>query len=170
MLLNYSYKLWPTTLHYSPPKTANVHNYKINLGLFSRCSESRSGVTTKCEARRRVRIENEDENEEDEGYGYNEEIGMLELYSQSARGEALLVTALVDGQQVEVLIFKGFSSCLSYQTSPDPSTSVLPQRAEIMSIDRIRGPFHPNNIDYIEKGLTWETFSNRLYIRANNME
>lgn len=52
----------------------------------------------------------EDEAKEDEGdgeeYGHNEEIAMLELYSQSARGEALLVHALVDGEEVEVLIYK----------------------------------------------------------------
>uniref|UniRef100_A0A803MTK1 DUF7734 domain-containing protein n=1 Tax=Chenopodium quinoa TaxID=63459 RepID=A0A803MTK1_CHEQI len=109
-------------------------------------------------ARRRVRYDKEDY----ESYGYNEEIAILEMYSQSARGEALLVTAMVDDQQVEVLIFKGFSSCLSYGTSPDPSKSVLPQRARIMSIDRIKGPFNPNNIEYIEKGLTWETFKSRF--------
>ncbi|KAL2894997.1 Histidinol-phosphate aminotransferase [Bienertia sinuspersici] len=111
-----------------------------------------------CRARRRIRYEDE---EDDDG-GYNEEIAMLEMYSQSARGEALLVTAMVDDQLVEVLIFKGFSSCLSYGTSPDPSKSVLPQRAIIKSIDRIRGPFNPTNIEYIEKGLTWEKFRSRL--------
>lgn len=48
-----------------------------------------------------------DEEEDDEhSSGYNEEIAMLEMYSQSARGEALLVTAMVDDQEVEVLIFK----------------------------------------------------------------
>ncbi|KAK9748410.1 hypothetical protein RND81_02G055100 [Saponaria officinalis] len=165
MLLNYSYKLWPT-LHFSPPKTTNVHNYNSNLKLFSRF-ESNILIPTKCKARRRVRIETEDENEEDEGFGYNEEIGMLELYSQSARGEALLVTALVDGQEVEVIIFKGFSSCLSYQTSPDPWKSVLPQRAEIKCIDRVRGPFDPDNIHYIEKGLTLHTFISRFNIPTN---
>ncbi|KNA25689.1 hypothetical protein SOVF_004290 [Spinacia oleracea] len=84
------------------------------------------------------------------------------MYSQSARGEALIVTAMVDDQQAEVLIFKGFSSCLSYKTSPDPSTSVLPKRAIIKLIDRIKGPFDPNNIDYIEKGLTFQTFTSRI--------
>ncbi|XP_021754693.1 uncharacterized protein LOC110720004 isoform X2 [Chenopodium quinoa] len=119
---------------------------------------SQSNSTNFHGARRRVRYDKEDY----ESYGYNEEIAILEMYSQSARGEALLVTAMVDDQQVEVLIFKGFSSCLSYGTSPDPSKSVLPQRARIMSIDRIKGPFNPNNIEYIEKGLTWETFKSRF--------
>ena len=61
-----------------------------------------------CGARRRVRYEDEDEDDErgEEEHGYNEEIAKLELYSQSARGEAFLVHALVDEQEVEVLIFK----------------------------------------------------------------
>ena len=62
-------------------------------------------LSIRCRARRRVRYEDEDEGEEDE-YGHNAEIAMLELYSQSARGEALLVHAMVDDQDVEVLIFK----------------------------------------------------------------
>ncbi|KDP38122.1 hypothetical protein JCGZ_04765 [Jatropha curcas] len=112
--------------------------------------------------RRSVRYEEEDEEDGEEEYGHNEEIAMLELYSQSSREEALLVHAFVDDQEVEVLIFKGFSSCLSYKTSPDPSRSVLPARAVIKSIDRIKGPFDPSNIEYLEKGLTWEAFKTRL--------
>ncbi|KAF2305627.1 hypothetical protein GH714_007122 [Hevea brasiliensis] len=84
------------------------------------------------------------------------------MYTQSAREEALLVQAVVDEQEVEVLIFKGFSSSLSYETSPDPSRSVLPARAVIKSIDRIKGPFDPSNVEYIEKGLTWESFKTRF--------
>ncbi|XWS69398.1 hypothetical protein CRYUN_Cryun04dG0175700 [Craigia yunnanensis] len=116
-----------------------------------------------CGARRRLRYEDEDDESGEEEHGYNEEIAMLELYSQSARGEALIVHALVDDEQeVEVLIFKGFSSCLSYGTSPDPSRSVIPARAVIKSIDRIKGPFDPSNIEYIEKGLKWDYFKTRL--------
>ena len=59
----------------------------------------------RCRARRRVRYEEEEEGEEDE-YEHNAEIAALELYSQIARGEALLVQAMVDDQDVEVLIFK----------------------------------------------------------------
>ncbi|XAR72186.1 hypothetical protein NMG60_11018739 [Bertholletia excelsa] len=118
--------------------------------------------STSCRARRRVRYNEDDEDEEEEEYGHNAEIAMLELYSQSARDEALLVTAEVDKQEAEVLIFKGFSSCLSYSTSPDPTRGVLPARAVIKSIDRIKGPFDPSNIHYLEKGLSWETFKTRL--------
>ncbi|XP_055827017.1 uncharacterized protein LOC129895334 [Solanum dulcamara] len=113
-------------------------------------------------ARRRATYDDEDEDEDDN----NLELAMLEFYSQSVRNEALLVKALVDEEEVEVLIFKGFSSCLSYRTSPDPSKSVLPSRAVIKCIDRIKGPFDPSNIVYLEKGLTVEAFKDRILPRA----
>ncbi|MCD9640569.1 hypothetical protein HAX54_025937 [Datura stramonium] len=121
-----------------------------------------------CHARRRV-IYDDDDDDDDEEYGHNNnnvELEMLEFYSQSVRNEALLVKALVDEEEVEVLIFKGFSSCLSYRTSPDPSKSVLPARAVIKCIDRIKGPFDPSNIVYLEKGLTMEDFKDRIHPRA----
>lgn len=62
-------------------------------------------LRTRCSARRRVRYEEADD-DADEDYGHNEEIAMLELYSQSAREEALLVKAILDEKEVEVLIFK----------------------------------------------------------------
>ncbi|KAH9625442.1 hypothetical protein KSS87_023309 [Heliosperma pusillum] len=165
MLLNYSYKLCHI-LHFSPltppPTTTThvkVHCIKNNLNVISSFETRNDATLSCCKARRRARVDIEDDNED---FGYNEEIGILEFYSQSNREEALLVNALVDDQEVEVLIFKGYSSCLSYKTSPDPSKSVLPQRAVIRSIDRIRGPFDPTNIDYIEKGLTWESFRSRI--------
>ncbi|KAI8560736.1 hypothetical protein RHMOL_Rhmol04G0279600 [Rhododendron molle] len=131
-------------------------NGALKLGtkrvLSNRCRSSR----------RRVRYNDDDEDEEDEEYGYNAEIAMLEFYSQSARDEALMVRALVDEEEAEVLIFRGFSSSLSYRTSPDPSRSILPARAVIKSIDRVRGPFDPSNIEYLEKGLTWDAFKSRL--------
>lgn len=52
-------------------------------------------------ATRRVRYD-----EEDEDYGYNEELAMLESYTQLAKDEILFVQATVDEEQVEVLIFK----------------------------------------------------------------
>lgn len=60
---------------------------------------------TKCNARRR-KIYEDDAEEEEEEYGYNEEIAMLEAYTESARNEALLVKAMVDEEEAEVLIFK----------------------------------------------------------------
>ncbi|XP_059282383.1 uncharacterized protein LOC132036146 [Lycium ferocissimum] len=116
-----------------------------------------------CRARRRVIYDDDDEEEDKEnGHNNNVELALLEFYSESVRNEALIVKALVDEEEVEVLIFKGFSSCLSYRTSPDPSKSVLPARAVIKCIDRIKGPFDPSNIVYLEKGLTVEAFKERI--------
>ncbi|XP_044491060.1 uncharacterized protein LOC123215068 [Mangifera indica] len=131
-------------------------NFTINKALFS-SRQQISMRSTCCGARRRVRYE-----EDEEEYEHNEEIAMLEIYTQSARGEALLVKALVDEREEEVLIFRGFSSSLSGRTSPDPSKSVVPARAVIKSIDRIKGPFDPSNIEYIEKHIQWKAFKPRL--------
>ncbi|XP_072991997.1 uncharacterized protein [Typha latifolia] len=118
-----------------------------------------------CLARRRVRYEDEEEGKEE--YGFNTEIAMLESYSESARNEAFLVQATVDSEEEMVLIFKGFSSCLRSRTASDPSRSVLPARAMIKSIDVIKGPFDPNNIEYLEQGLAWEAFRSRLQVNNN---
>ncbi|XP_065857231.1 uncharacterized protein [Euphorbia lathyris] len=115
-----------------------------------------------CASAARRRIVTYDEDEDEDEYGHNEEIAMLESYSLSATDEALIVQAVVDDQQVEVVIFKGYSSSLTYKTSSDPSRSVIPGRAVIRSIDRIKAPFHPSNIHYLEKGLSWESFKSRF--------
>ncbi|RID60293.1 hypothetical protein BRARA_F03457 [Brassica rapa] len=120
---------------------------------------ARASKPLRCSARRRVRDDGEDE---DETYGYNEEIAMLETYSQTCRDEALIVTAKVDGEEVEVLIFKGFSSCLSGETAVDPARSVLPERAVITKIDRVRGPFDPSQIHYIQRGLSFQAFKETM--------
>ncbi|KAJ4959979.1 hypothetical protein NE237_019889 [Protea cynaroides] len=130
--------------------TVNVLNLQ-NLGIRS----------VRCTATRR-RIRYEEDEDDDEDYGHNSDITMLESYSESIRDEVLLVRAMLDDQEEEVLIFKGFSSCLSYRTSPDPSQSVLPARAVIKSINRIKGPYNPSNVEYIEKDITWEAFRSRL--------
>ncbi|XP_076919875.1 uncharacterized protein LOC143580826 [Bidens hawaiensis] len=113
--------------------------------------------STRCWAGRR-QVRYEDEDEDDKEYGHNEEITVLEFYTQVAKEEALLVKAVVDDQPVELLVFKGFSSSLSSGTSFDPTKSILPARAVIQSIDRVKGPFDPSNIDYIEKNLQVEAF------------
>ncbi|KAI0507150.1 hypothetical protein KFK09_013270 [Dendrobium nobile] len=119
-----------------------------------------------CRARRRVIRYEEDNNvieeeEEEEEDGYNEEIAMLESYTESAGSEVLLVGATVDGAVEQVLIFKGYSSSLSSRTAIDPSKCVLPAKAIIQSIDVIKGPFNPSCIKYLEKGLTLDDFISR---------
>ncbi|CAA6664281.1 unnamed protein product [Spirodela intermedia] len=59
-------------------------------------------------------------------------------------------------------LVQGFSSLLSSGTSPDPARSVLPARAVVQSVDVVRGPFDPSNIEYLERGLSWGLFKARL--------
>ncbi|KAI3729663.1 hypothetical protein L6452_18326 [Arctium lappa] len=150
--------LFPPTSHNVNTTTTSIFTIgrKISysgkpLKLIGR-SHQVSG--TWCRARRQIRYD--DENEEE--YENNEEIAMLEFYSQVAKNEALLVKAVVDDEEVEILIFKGFSSNLSSGTSFDPTRSILPAKAVIKCIDRVKGPFDPSNIDYVEKNLTVEAF------------
>ncbi|XP_051148889.1 uncharacterized protein LOC127263739 [Andrographis paniculata] len=110
-------------------------------------------------ARRRIRDDGGKEEEESE---YNEEIALLEAYTQAVKDEVLIVRAAVDDEEVEVVVFKGFSSCLSYETSSDPSRSVIPARAVIGSVDRVKGPFDPSNVEYIERGLSFHQIKTRL--------
>ncbi|WJX16774.1 hypothetical protein P8452_06763 [Trifolium repens] len=142
----------------------NIPFHNVNLCCdFKEYLSNKRGTSLWCGARRQVRYQDEDEDGDgDDEYGHNEEISKLEFYSQSARGEALIVHALVDQNEVEVLIFKGFSSSLSYGTSPDPTRSILPARAVITSIDRIKGPFDPANIEYLQKDVPWEEFKTNL--------
>ncbi|KAL9454151.1 hypothetical protein AB3S75_009701 [Citrus x aurantiifolia] len=144
----------------SANSTVNFTNIDKSLKLIRNYRRVMLMRNFRCRVRRRVRYEDDEEDEEE--YGHHEEIAALELYSLSARGEALLVRAVLDDRDFEVLVFKGFSSSLSHGTSPDPSKSVLPARAVIKSIDRIKGPFDPSNIEYIEKDLQWEAFKGRL--------
>ncbi|GJM96392.1 hypothetical protein PR202_ga13220 [Eleusine coracana subsp. coracana] len=114
-----------------------------------------------CRVRRRVRYEEDDE-EDDEEWGHNEDLASLERYSEDARDQALLVKARVDDEVEVVLVFRGFSSSLSGITATDPSMSVLPERAIIQSVDVVKGPFDPNNIEYLEKAVEWNDFKSRL--------
>jgi hypothetical protein len=59
-------------------------------------------------------------------------------------------------------VSQGFSSSLSGGTAADPSRSILPERAIIQSVDVVKGPFDPNNIEYLEKGVEWDDFKSRL--------
>jgi len=59
-------------------------------------------------------------------------------------------------------VSQGFSSSLSGGTAADPARSILPERAIIQSVDVVKGPFDPNNIEYLEKGVEWDDFKSRL--------
>ncbi|KAK9115117.1 hypothetical protein Syun_021914 [Stephania yunnanensis] len=138
------------------------------LGSEQRADPVRFRADIKFRDRVVRRLMRYDEDKEEDEFENNYDIVTLESYTEYKMNEALLVRAMVDNQEEQVLIFKGFSSSLSYGTSPDPSRSVLPARAVITSIDRVKGPFDPSNIEYIEKGLTLDAFKNRLQPNVPN--
>ncbi|KAL1357287.1 hypothetical protein HN51_009224 [Arachis hypogaea] len=151
--------LFPFSIPCSP-KDITIHDVNLSCPLRILDLNHRRGSSLLCAARRQVRYQDGDI--DDDEYGHNKEIAMLELYSQSARDEVLFVHAIVDQEEVDVLIFKGLSSSLSYSTSPDLTRSILPERAVIKTIDRIKGPFDPNNIVYLQKDVPWEDFKTNL--------
>lgn len=80
----------------------------------------------------------------------------LEQYTLKRPSEVLLVCVRVDGEDDQVAIFKGFSSSLMRPTAFDPDVPVLAETAEIVSIDRLQGPYTPQSPRYIQQGLTVE--------------
>jgi hypothetical protein len=78
----------------------------------------------------------------------------LEQYTMKYPREVLIVHARVAGEPEQVAIFKGFSSSLMHPTAFDPDVPVLPETAEIESIDRLQGPFNPQAPRYIQQGLS----------------
>ncbi|MBD2039968.1 hypothetical protein [Microcoleus sp. FACHB-672] len=81
----------------------------------------------------------------------------LEKYTAKRPQEVLIVTAEIEGEADQIAIFKGFSSSLMRPTAFDPEVSVLPDQATILTIDRLASPYNPNNPQYIQQGLSWET-------------
>ncbi|MBD0268359.1 MAG: hypothetical protein ICV77_08700 [Cyanobacteria bacterium Co-bin8] len=82
----------------------------------------------------------------------------LEQYTLKRPQEVLLVAAEVAGEADQILVFRGFSSSLMRPTAFDPDVPVLPEEAVISSIDRLLGPYNPSNPQYLEQGVSWETF------------
>ena len=126
MLKHFQSGSWTMLVYFPPTLPCYSHPKVTSFETESRCSGACSafkafsnvfkpGVyssTTRCAARRRVRYDvDEDDGDEDEEEEHNKEIALLELYSQSVRGEALIVHAMVDDQPVEVLIFKVCAYC-----------------------------------------------------------
>lgn len=73
-----------------------------------------------------------------------------------------MVMAEVSGEADQVVIFRGFSSSLMRPTAFDPDVPVLPEDSDIQSIDRLAGPYSPEDPRYLEQTITWEAFSQRL--------
>lgn len=81
-------------------------------------------------------------------------IQVLETYSQQNPQEVLIVTAKDNNEEVEIMIFKGFSSNLSGSTAFDPDLPILSPNAQIIKLDRAYSPYNPHNPQYIQQGLT----------------
>jgi hypothetical protein len=77
----------------------------------------------------------------------------LEQYTIKRPQEVLLVNAEVEGEEDQVMVFKGFSSSLMRPTAIDPDVPVLPNDAKVLLVDRLHGPYEPNNPTYIEQGI-----------------
>jgi hypothetical protein len=87
----------------------------------------------------------------------NNSIGKrLEQYTIKRPQEVLLVTAEIAGEHDKIVVFKGFSSSLMRPTAFDPDVTVLPDEAQILSIDRIGSPYNPESPRYIQQGISWD--------------
>ncbi|MGF1674278.1 MAG: hypothetical protein ACFCUV_11425 [Rivularia sp. (in: cyanobacteria)] len=90
----------------------------------------------------------------------------LEQYTTKRPQEVLLVTVEINGERDEVAIFRGFSSSLMRPTPFDPDVPVIPQQANIITIDRLKSPYNPDSPQYIEQGLSIEQMQS-LLVQAN---
>ncbi|NEP17985.1 MAG: hypothetical protein F6J97_13945 [Leptolyngbya sp. SIO4C1] len=86
----------------------------------------------------------------------------LEQYTLTHPQEVLIVSAEVAGEPDEIVIFRGFSSSLMRPTAFDPDVPVLPPAATVLRIDRLQGPYQPENPVYLEQGLSLAEFEARL--------
>jgi len=82
----------------------------------------------------------------------------LEQYTLKRPNEVLLVAIETDGQPDEVAIFKGFSSSLMNPTAFDPDVPVVCDQASVLSVDRLKSPYNPNDPHYIQTGISWGEF------------
>lgn len=87
----------------------------------------------------------------------------LEQYTAKRSHEVLLVEVEIEGEIDQIAIFKGFSSSLMRPTAFDPDVPVIPDKAKILTIDRVASPYNPQSPRYIQQGLTWETIQPLLY-------
>lgn len=86
----------------------------------------------------------------------------LEQYTIKRPDEVLLVEVVIAGESDQIAIFRGFSSSLMHPTAADPDIPVLPDEAEIVSIDRVESPYNPKIPRYIQQGLTWKEMRSLL--------
>jgi hypothetical protein len=90
----------------------------------------------------------------------------LEQYTAERSQEVLIATINIEGIHEEIIIFKGFSSCLSRATEYDPDLPVIPEEAEVVNIDRVKAPYNPSQPEFIQRGLTWAEF--KTFLQTNS--
>lgn len=83
-------------------------------------------------------------------------IADLEKYSENHPQEVLIVHAVDHQEEIEIMIFKGFSSNLTGFTAFDPDIPILSEHGQIISCDRLLSPYNPLNPQYIQKNITPE--------------
>ena len=86
----------------------------------------------------------------------SESIGLrLEQYTLKRRHEVLLVNLeTAAGEADSAIVYAGFSSSLMRATDFNPDVPVIAPDSQIISIDRLEGPYNPSDPQYIESGLT----------------
>ncbi len=89
-------------------------------------------------------------------------ITRLENYTLKYPQEVLLVHAQIEDEDDQIIVFKGFSSSLMRPTASDPAVLTLADNAIVHQIDRIKGPYQPQAIQYLEQGLTQAAFMAKL--------
>ena len=88
----------------------------------------------------------------------------LEQYTIKHPQEVLIVLIEWENKQDQIIIFKGFSSSLMGNTPADPDIPIIPENAKIISIDRVKSPYNPNNPVYIQQNLSLENFTSHQEI------
>lgn len=86
----------------------------------------------------------------------------LEQYTIKHPAEVLLVTAYVRGEEEQLLVFRGFSSSLTGATAFDPDVPVLPDEAEIATIDRLQAPYRPEAPRYLQRAISLDDMETLL--------
>ncbi|AFZ47884.1 hypothetical protein Cyast_1931 [Cyanobacterium stanieri PCC 7202] len=78
----------------------------------------------------------------------------IEEYSKDNPQLVVVVQAQDNGQNLEIMTFRGFSSNLTGATEYDPDLPVLSSSGIILSVDLLQAPYNPVNPQYIQQNLT----------------
>jgi len=78
----------------------------------------------------------------------------IEEYTKGNPHFVIIIRAEENGENLEIMTFRGFSSCLTGATEYDPDLPVLSSSGLISSIDLLQAPYNPISPQYIEQNLT----------------